>query len=254
MTKIELFGKAYDFPSTWEELSDAQVERICGFLLQPWSPALQYLLIRLLLPIKPSAWTKLTDDEILALLPITDFLQNPVLPKEFKLFSIGLRGFWLPSKLKIRAVDWIATEPHLKRFAKHGDLKSLDLLVASICRPLKWWIMLFPWFKTFAINWDGDPREKYHSDIASIRAGKLSKVPMHKKLLVVWWLVQLRWDIFKTYKSVFEGSGTGEKGDWIETIMHLAEKNLFGDLQSTMQTNLHLILKYLHKEKKENRK
>jgi hypothetical protein len=116
------------------------------------------------------------------------------------------------------------------------------------------WIVLFPWFKTFALNWDGDPREKYHSDIAGIRAGKVSKVPMHKKLLVVWWLVQLRWDIYKNYKPVFEGSGTGEKGDWLECIMHLAEKNLFGDLQSTMQTNLHLVLKYLHKEKKENRK
>jgi hypothetical protein len=250
MTKIELFGTPYDFPSSWEELTPVQLERVCGFLLQPWSPALQYLLIRLLLPIHPRRWTKLTDSEILALLPITDFLQTPILPKEFKVFRLGLRGYWLPNRLKIRTVDWTQSEPLIQQFAKTGEQKYLDHLLVTVCRPLKWWIVFFPWFKNFALNWDGDPREKYHSALTEIRAKKVSKIPMHKKLSVFWWMVQLRWEVYKIHKPVFSGSGKGDKGDWVECVMDLAERGLFGDLQSTFQTNFHLVLKYLHKEKK----
>jgi hypothetical protein len=249
MITIELCGKIFPFPEKWEELTPDQLTRVCGFLLEPWTPSLQYTLIRLLTPdVEPELWTRLTDEELGFLLPITDFLQKPILPGEMRLFRIGGRGFWLPSRLKVRAVDWVVSEPLLKAFSKNGSQEYLDALVATVCRPRKLWISFFGLFKVFALNWDGDPREKYHSEISTIRAKRLGKVPIHIKLMVVWWLVQLRWQIFKDYKSVFSG-GSGD-GDWTECIMDLSEKQLFGDFQETMQTNLHLILKYLHKEKK----
>lgn len=247
MTEIEIHGQTYAFPSSWEELTPDQLTRVCGFLLQPWTPALQYVLIRLLLPITPSVFTRLQDFEILALLPLVEFMQKPILPKEFRLFRIGFRGFWLPAKMKIRAVDWVQSEPLLKQWAKTGEEKYLNLLVATLCRPRKIWIVFFGWFRWLNLNWDGDPREKFHSEIAIYRSNKLSHVPQHKKLLVVWWLVQLRWEVYKTNKSIF-GGGSGD-GDWIECIMELAEKGLFGDLQATFQTNFHLVLKFLSKEK-----
>jgi hypothetical protein len=252
VVRLEINGSQYLFPQSWEELTPEQFKRVCGFLLQSWTPALQYTLFRLLLPIEPKVFAQMADWQILNLLPLVDFLQKPIIPKPVRVFRIGFRGFWLPDRMKLRAVDYTVSEPLLKQFVKTGKEEYLDMLVASLCRPRKLWIVFFGWFRVFNLNWDGDPREKFHSEISNIRKAKISKVPLHLKMMVVYWLIQIRWDIFKTYKPVFSG-GEGD-GDWNAAMMELAERSLFGNLQETYQSNFYLILKFLKKEKEKNRK
>jgi hypothetical protein len=247
MVKIEIGSRKIDFPSCWEELTEEDFSRVGHVLLNPWSPQLQYTLIRLLTAkVEPSIWVNLDDDDLLALLPLTDFFQEPVQLKSMKLFRIGIRNYYLPDRSNLLTADWCFSEQLLKAFLKTGEEKYLNQLVASVCRPKKLWIQFFPWLKKINLKWNGDLREKFHSGIMMERIEKIAQVPMYKRLMVVWWVVQIRWEVQKQNKALFTGSGEGGSGDWIEAAMDISEKQIFGNFDSTMQTPFSLILKYLN--------
>jgi hypothetical protein len=249
MVKIEIDEKLILFPENWDELTEEDFRRVCHVLLNPWSAALQYTIIRLLTPtVHPSTWVNLSDDNLIALLPLTEFLKTPVKLKSMKLFSIGLRGFYLPNRDNLLTADWAFSEKLIKAFLTTGKEEYLNQLVAFVCRPEKLWIQFFPFLKSLNLNWNGDYREKFHSSLAMERAKKISKIPMHKKLMVVWWIIQIRWEVQRQNQGLFNGSGKSA-GDWIEAAMEISEKGLFGNFEQTMQTPFNLVLKYLNHQK-----
>lgn len=250
MILIEIGKKQIQIPGAWDELTDEQIQRIGWALLQPWGPKTQYMLLRLLTPeVEPSVWVNLSDAELVELLRFTEFLQKPIALKSMPLFRMGLRKYHLPDARNLRTADFAFSEQLVKRFLQTGDEKALNQLVAAICRPVKWWIFFFPFLKEFNLKWNGDPREKFHSAIMQGRAEKIGrKIPMHKRLTVVWWVVQIRWEIMRSNGALFNGSGKAG-GDWFEAAMDIAERNIFGNFETTMQTNFNLVLKYLNHQK-----
>ena len=247
MNRIEIGNLKIDFPSTWEELTEKDFQRLGHVLLNKWNPQLQYTIIRLLTPdVNPEVWVNLTDDELLALLPLTEFLKKPVELRSMSLFRIGLRNYYLPDRSNLLTADWCFSEQLMKAFIQTGEEKYLNQLVAAICRPKKWWIQLFPFWRQLNLNWNGDIREKFHSGIMQTRVQEIAKIPMYKRLMVVWWVVQIRWEVQRQNAALFMGDGKSEGGDWIECAMDISEKQLFGNFEKTMQTPFNLVLKYLN--------
>jgi len=69
VVKIEIGKTKILFPEKWEELTPEDFSRVGHVLLNQWTPALQYMIIRLLTPkVHPSVWVNLDDDELLALM------------------------------------------------------------------------------------------------------------------------------------------------------------------------------------------
>lgn len=247
MVRLEIGKLKIDFPEKWEELTPEDFSRVGHILLNEWNPALQYMIIRMLTPsVHPSVWVNLTDDELLALLPLTNFMKEPVKLKSMRLFRIGFRSYYLPDRGNILLADWAFSEQLVKAFVTTGNELFLNQLVATICRPKKWWIQLVPFWKKFNLKWNGDIREKFHSAIAEDRTPKIAKVPLHKRLMVVWWVVQLRWEVQRTNQILFSGSGKGGGGDWVEAAMEISERGLFGNFEQTMQTPFSMVVKYLN--------
>lgn len=226
--------------------------RVAHVLSSPWSPQLAYTIFRLLTPtVNPAVYCHLSDDQILALLPLVDFLKKPISVKAMPLFRHGFRRYWLPDKFNILTAEYAIGEKYLVQFCKSGKEQDLNELVACICRPTKWWLVLFPFLKYFNLKWNGDMREKYHSQIQDFRVKWLSKIPLHKRLMVVWWLVQIRWEVQKQNSELHKRSeNSGPPGDYIDAAMAMAEKQVFGNFEDTMQTPLSLTLRYLNLQRK----
>ncbi len=232
MVRLEIGKLKIDFPEKWEELTPEDFSRVGHILLNEWNPALQYMIIRMLTPsVHPSVWVNLTDDELLALLPLTNFMKEPVKLKSMRLFRIGFRSYYLPDRSNILLADWAFSEQLVKAFVTTGNELFLNQLVATICRPKKWWIQLIPIWKKFNLKWNGDIREKFHSAIAEDRTPKIARV---------------RWEVQRTNQILFSGSGKGGGGDWVEAAMEISERGLFGNFEQTMQTPFSMVVKYLN--------
>jgi hypothetical protein len=232
LVRLEIGKLKIDFPEKWEELTPEDFSRVGHILLNEWNPALQYMIIRMLTPsVHPSVWVNLTDDELLALLPLTNFMKEPVKLKSMRLFRIGFRSYYLPDRSNILLADWAFSEQLVKAFVTTGNELFLNQLVATICRPKKWWIQLIPIWKKFNLKWNGDIREKFHSAIAEDRTPKIARV---------------RWEVQRTNQILFSGSGKGGGGDWVEAAMEISERGLFGNFEQTMQTPFSMVVKYLN--------
>ena len=252
MHRIEIDTKLVEIPSSWQEMTPHDTMRVAHVLTTPWSPQLAYTIIRLLTPtVNPAIWCSLSDDQIVALLPLVEFLRKPISVKAMPLFRYGFRRYWLPDKFNILTAEYAIGEKYLQQFCHTGKEEDLNELVACMCRPTKWWLVFFPFLKYFNLQWNGDVREKYHSQIQEFRVKWLSKIPLHKRLMVVWWLVQIRWEVQKQNAELHKRSEkSGPPGDYIDAAMAMAEKAVFGNFEATMQTPLSLTLRYLNLQRK----
>lgn len=244
------------FPETWEELSEEQLLRIVPFLAKDEpTPEDKYLAFRILTPsVKPEVWVSLDDDQLLALLPFTDFLFRPIPLRTTRIFRMGLRWYYLPAPEDLKLADYVVAADQIFRlYASNPTEQVLNLLVASICRPRKWWVVLFPWLLQLNTAWNGDLREKYHSGIAERRAKKLGRIPIYKRLAVVTWVLELRRQTYRSNKALHVSNSPKKKGqasgDWVDVAMSVASEGLFGNFEATMQQPLSTILRYLHHRK-----
>ena len=252
MHTIEIDNLKVQIPSSWQEMTPHDTMRVAHVLTMPWSPSLAYTIIRLLTPtVNPNLYCKLDDDQIFTLLPLVEFLKKPMSVKAMPLFRHGFRRYWLPDKHNILTAEYAIGEKYLQQFCKSGKEEDLNALVACLCRPTKWWIVFFPFVKYFNLQWNGDLRERYHSQIQEHREKWLSKIPLHKRLLVVWWLVQIRWEVQQQSKELYKRTeNSGLPGDFIDAAMAMSEKAVFGNFEETMQTPLSLTLRYLDLQRK----
>jgi len=129
------------------------------------------------------------------------------------LFRIGLRSYYLPDRNNLLTADWCFSEQLLKVFIHSGEEHYLNQLVAAICRPKKWWIQFFPFLKKLNLNWNGDIREKFHSGIMQERVKAIAKIQMYKRPMVVWWVVQIRWEDQRKNAKLLSGDSKGEEAD-----------------------------------------
>jgi hypothetical protein len=139
----------------------------------------------------------------------------------------------------------------LKAFIATGEEKYLNLLVASLVRPTKWWIALMPFLRWFNLSWNGDIRERFHSQIQERRAERFKSLPMHIRLATGWWLIRIRWEIMQAYPDLFRGGKkAGPKSDFIDVAFAISETPAFGDFETTMRTNANTLLRYLSYKKR----
>jgi hypothetical protein len=104
----------------------------------------------------------------------------------------------------------------------------------------------------------GDIREPFVVKKIAARARKISAVPYQYKQAVLLYFIGCMELLRKRYKHVFSGAkkeGEASGAPFYDTVMGMAG-DIFGDLDKTNRTNVHLFLKRLDKliEKQKNRR
>lgn len=253
MHNIKVFGKSYRLPSCWEELSSKQLIRIGPALLyrQEVDSSNLYLVLRLLLPIYPKVWVDLSDESLAHLISLLEWVKEPPRLRPLRLFRLVGRGYWLPSERKLSAFEFAVADNHLRAYLQSGSQQNLDMLVACLCRPRRWWISLLPIAKTWVNHWDGDHRIPYNSGRVNEVATRLQGVHEWKKLLVVFWFLNISDKVLADYSDLFSSEPVpGQKpGNWIDAFYSIAETGVFGDFDKTASTSIYNLLSYLRSRK-----
>jgi hypothetical protein len=253
MVQIELNGHKAQLPTSWGEMTVEHFRRTAFVLALPQTPANQYQILRLLTPtIPPQLYLNLEDDQLTELVALLDWMKTPGTIRRIPLFRRWFRNYWLPDRETLVHAEMAIGEKYLKAFIQTGEEKYLNLLTACLVRPTKWWIVLFPFVRWFNLGWNGDIRERFHSQIQERRARQFRNLPVHIRLATVWWLIRIRWEIMQAYPDLFRSSKKdgNSKSDFIEVAFAISESQLFGDFESTMRTNANTLLKYLSYKKR----
>ncbi len=201
---------------------------------------------------KKSLLKKFDRENLLRLFELCDWVwEKPIQGTAIRSFEFEGNTYLLPEENLSDLVlfEYGTADLYFREFTKaEPNLKALDLLIATVCRPEK---------KDLNINdpaWDGDRRERYHSKIAERRAMDFSRLPINVKMVVLQSFIAGQRTIHQDYKEIFvsaKGGGTGSSSPdfgWIGLVDDLAEQSIFGDWEKTAYTNLHLVLFHLKKK------
>jgi hypothetical protein len=250
-----------EIPTSWEELSGEQFKKInqliyaAGNSKQAIEAAKMRALQILLNPKEEEKrlnnFLSLEAHKMFDLLKVVNFLFDTFPTRTFiPSFRVGLTRYYLPAERLSNAVmiEYTYADNYLSRIPE--GLDDLDKLVATLCRPSKWfWFLL----KLFPASQTGDRRQKFNYYLMTKRAKKFKKVPLEIKLTVLYFFVGCKLDIIQTYKNLFPERKPGDesKGDgasWVEIIRDVASQGLYGDYDKTAFYNLHTVLTNLDLE------
>lgn len=239
MTLATIHNKIYFVPTSWNELTGAQLVKIMRLLHQEMDITEGRL--QLLRVITGMSWWRfvLADPEVLSqFLYLTDFLvekntlTKQLLPK--------YRGYYGPSSNfeNLRMGEFVLCE-HL--YFSHKDSPAnpslVNELVAILYREAKEGY-------DFRRNPDGDARIVFNEFISQYSAHKkISKWPEEVKRAIVYWYEACREKMISDFPDVFAG-GSGEPAKYglISVMRSVAEKGIHGNFESVEQKYVRLIM------------
>lgn len=227
MQTILINGKSLEVPSTWNELSTAQVVGICAVLASK-DFDLEYKMLKILwmltsLSMKKykRAWT----DEIHNALPAVEFCFKSVelTRNPLPVLRIGFMKYIGPADLlqNINCNEWADAESALMSYHETKRDVFLDQLIAILWRP-----------KNYLYNEDSpvdnlDNREVYNEKLRDKRMPLFAKLSADKKLVILHFYQSCRQVFVNNFQEVF----TGEKGNkankygWLSIYSAMANHN-----------------------------
>ncbi len=244
-------------PSGWHEVSAEQAKQIITSLFVEDTPKVRMTVLMALLQVKWDTFTKIHPATIYEIIQLIGFIwTKPLFECPLKSFIHAGVTYFLPDPYlnSMSVIEYHFAEQFLTDFAS-GNQAALDLLLGTICRPLK------KKLNRQDPDWDGDQREKYNSAISEDRAKLFAALPLNVKLLVLQYFISSKKSLYNKYKPLFQskgGSGESKKPlinlGWLGCIYDLADAGTFGDFEKTAFANIHTICVYLlkkHFERKE---
>lgn len=253
MIDVKIDGKPTPLPQKWEEITEKQFLKLAPHLFPAPNGKIesQVFILQELLPISKRKFLKIRPEAIRDLALCLDWIfDNPSHIPGIRKFNWKGESYLLPkSKLSnVVGIEFAYADAQFQNFVdpKRRNPKALDKLLAALCRPQK-------------VNLDirnpeynGDPREKFNSEIAEDRSEEFAKLPIEIKMTVLFFFVGCKKWIMKHFKFTSdEKSSTGLNLGWTGMLMDLAKTTVFGDFEKTCFTPLHTILVYLKKAEAE---
>lgn len=253
-------------PASWADVNIKMYRRIFPILFSAFSPGYLirlYLVKRLLFSThNPITWLRhwfwirqMSGEIIYDISESFNWIWAKPAPKAwFKSFLFRFRRYHLPSDLLENAtfIEYMYADNCLEQVAANqGDLReceALDQLVATLCRPSKW----FHWLRKYQSDYDGDIRQRFNDSLMKRRAKKFRKLPIRWKLYVLSYFVACKTAIVEdpAYRYVFPQNrrkvADQEGGDLSQLLMSLAHLKVYGNFDETAYQNLHTILTNLN--------
>jgi hypothetical protein len=235
----------FNVPAAWGELSQAQCTRVLSVLLMhKWNDLTRLILLETLLPAGfKKYFDQLSDDQVIQLLDLTDWLNVDPAKIPLARFRVGIRWYYVPQLSNLNSIEAALVDNLLQKWANDGQEKDLNKVVGILCRPAKWWISIFPWAIKYNTKWNGDKRQRFNGNLSDVHVQKMQKVSIENRLAVVWSYLHLKRQVMKAFGNLFEGSSGS--GSFLDCIYQVSEKNVFGTFEETCRTPFLNLLGYL---------
>jgi hypothetical protein len=275
MDTLTVEGKPHQVASSWEELTEKQLlELVPVVFCRAESHGSRLAALRLLIPSKALSkkqFKRLTTEQLYDLFRMVDWLwQSQPSGAQMREFSHRGVTYLLPEPnfSYVVGIEYAMADTYFNRFTrvkkagspggKDPDLKALNMLVATLCRP-----------QAAGLNrqdpeWNGDPREKYNAAIAETRAAAFRDLPLSIRVIALQCAIGGFRQLTKQYKAIFEKTegeagppggaaspASGSGNNYVEMLFDLAESQVFGDWEKTCFTPIHTLFAYLKKKKLE---
>ena len=250
MNKVDITIKkkkySYQVPSEWNELTAEQLKLIAPLYFGAYLvPDAQVRLIATIIPF--GVFTKANSIQRYEICSLLSFLNDIKLTKNFFPEFAGLFG----PKDELRNVtvlEYATADAYFKMLIKTQEIKYLDFLVATLYRLPK-----FDKKEEKPQDWDGDYRQKFNPNLVEDNLKNIRKLPISFKYCVFLFFVGCKSKIIEDYSILFSGqNGDGGNG-WADTILDLAEAQLFGDLEKSATTYIHTAFMYFERKYLENK-
>ncbi len=236
-TKIQL-------PSSIDELNTEQIKSLlrCKFAEFTDIAKQTAFLYAILSNRQNKALSLCNDVQFSQILACLNWFQNPLPDKPlFENFEFEGAEYFAPQeKMQSSCIaEFVVCDNILQSY--ENDTLYLEKLTAVLFRPIDK-------SKIF-----GDRRVKMNTDQTFETAKAFQKLDISYKLAALSFFMAVKEYVATVYQQAFEDDGDGEDlgGGWAYTLMTVAETKTFGTLEDVKFTNLHEVLQFLVKKKKE---
>ena len=159
--------------------------------------------------------------------------------------------------------EYVEAQQRFIAFAKTGQYSELDLMIACLYRPSKW----FHFIQKLMPGYNGDIRQRFNKNQIERRAKLIAKLPPEVRFGCFLFFKNCEENIqggemeingtMISFRDLFnkssENNGIVNLG-WVGVLYSLAESGVFGNIKETAQQNLYDVMLRLYQVIKENEK
>lgn len=235
MIPVSVNGKTYQVPNQLHELSRRTFLRLLPWLDRQASPPERTRIAWALMPWRLRLWLwRMSPEQRYDLVEaLTRFLQSADYTRiPLRHFRVGLTRYYLPSYGRFSTIEAAMAQRYAVLYQDTRDVKHLNALVATLCRPKRLWLRLAPWLKYHRPEWDGDERIRYNSALVELETARMNRVPLALRLAVYWHFCHLFERISKQFPDVFAGGGEQAKPVSLIDLLFTMSGTEFGTMQS----------------------
>jgi hypothetical protein len=244
MKLIQICGKDYNIPDSWNELTANQLIQVMeACYIKKDDPLVILLrLFKILVDIKFSQWRKIPAEQIDELLYLASFIfdGNAGFTKQLIPCYDNLYGPTDGLTNMLMGEFTFSEHYYMKWQEDKSKDDPLNQLVGVIYRPSKKGY-------DFRLNTDGDCRERFNENLCAWRSQNIiSKWPQKVKLAIASWYGGCRQQLVNDNPEVFGGNGEPSKYGLIEVMENIAKDGTHGDFESVENKSVHLMLIHLN--------
>jgi len=234
-----------DIPSSWNELTEKQLLRICELLYVNSGDVYRFR-ISVLGHLLGLSWLEILmiRDRIVDLYPYIKFLEEENTLTDNKILTIHAKSITFHGPIggfeTLNVEEWTEADQAFIDFSGSKDIQDLDRLVAILYREA------IHGMGPGHQSWKKDLRQQFIEEQVTLRQRIVSKISQSHKFAVLTWYAGCRKEWEEVFYRVFkENKSDGESFGWQETIQKVSG-GTFGSLKETEQTNMYKIM--LHME------
>jgi hypothetical protein len=246
MTTISIRSKTFQVATTWNELSQDQLLRICSIIYASMPLHLaKLLMIKQMAQVPTIFWNSLTGDDVSEFLYLADDMLKTRLTKQLvPLHTVNT--WWKPKTFagpadnfnNLKMAEFVFTENYFFKYKEdETNTAALDQLVAVLYRPIK------PRYD-ITINPDGDTRQEFNENRCAHNAAHYIRKWDHRlKLAALTYYEHCRLQLIDDFPAVFSG-GSGEPAKYglITMMRNVAQGGNHGNFERVENMYLKLVM------------
>jgi hypothetical protein len=267
MQIIEIEGKAYNFPTCWDDLKKKDIPDMIELVfLRGETGQTYHELLRIAMGATSLQYAQFCKRHFSKTLPekvreangvvlhelfmqLAWVYEQPMNILPFESYNHNYTEYILPDPdfYAITFAELSDAYIHMQAYVKQviaGD-ERLNLLVATLCRPKRQGEM--------TPDWNGDHREPYNEFISKERSKEVAKWPDVIKVAVLIYYAACLQKMLGGYDIGGDSSGGEEDyiGQGFIKNQHLLANGIYGTLDNVKKANAHEVLLALHENKKD---
>ncbi|PJJ59446.1 hypothetical protein [Hymenobacter chitinivorans] len=245
MDTLQIWGTTYKVPTTWNELTRAQLLHLVRVLYGPEGKLPRPLQLLHVLSGAPLATLlQLPAVQCVQLYSVTDFVfdeQQLFTQQLLPVVRVGVTRYAGPKSSlgNVLFGEFIFADTYFRAWATCQSAEALHLFLAALYRPV------VPGLGPSDPRWQGDQREAFNEHRLEYFAEKLQRLPDDQKLAITTWYRGCRAQLELEFPEVFDVQqqevGAQQDGDWGRVLRKLSG-GAFGTLEQTARQHLRTLM------------